>query len=231
MDAYVTNWGGAVGGIANNFYRNQKDTIIRVDMGALTNDVGISLANVWADFDNDGDLDVYVGNGSNQANRYYENQGNGNFKSITSGHFVEAQRNTWAVSIGDYNNDGNIDLLVATKTGYVRGGDVNFLYRNDTDNDNNWLLIKCVGEKSNRSGIGTKVKLTAKIDGSSVTQFREIGANATFLGNNDLRGHFGLKKATMIDKIEIIWTSGQKDIYENIPANQILIAKEGKSLK
>lgn len=232
LDAYVTNWGGALGGIPNNFYQTESDTIIRVDKGAITNDVGISLANVWADFDNDGDVDAYVGNGGNQPNRYYENLGNGTFKSITTGHFVGTQKNTWAVSAGDYNNDGKIDLLVATKTGYIRGrGDINYLYRNDTNNNNNWVLIKCEGTKSNRSGIGAQLKLTATINGSPITQIREIGSNATFLGNNDKRAHFGLGKATNIDKIEITWPSGQKDVYEDMVVNQILVAKEGKELK
>ncbi len=231
LDAYVTNWGGASGGFANHFYQNTGDTLLKTEMGNLTGDVGISLANVWADFDNDGDLDVYVGNGGNQVNRYYENQGDGSFKSKTTGHFVEAKKNTWGVSAGDYNNDGRIDLLVTNKTGYVRGKDVNYLYRNDTDNGFNWILIKCVGKASNKSGIGTKVKLTATIDGATVTQYREVGANATFLGNNDRRVHFGLKNTDQITKIELIWPSGQMDEYENIAPNRILTALEGESLK
>ncbi|MEO1050141.1 MAG: CRTAC1 family protein [Bacteroidota bacterium] len=231
LDVYMTNWGGSFGGIKNNLYRNDGDTIIRINEGDIVNDVGISLANVWADFDNDGDLDVYVGNGGGQLNRYYENQGNGTFKSITQGHFVEQAKNTWGVSAGDYNNDGRIDLLVSNKTGYIRGGDVNFLYRNDSDNGYNWLTIECVGEKSNRSGIGARIKLTAKIDGKNVTQYREIGANATFLGNNDIRAHFGLKKSKTIDSIEITWPSGQVDTYQKIKVNQLLKAKEGKSLE
>ncbi|QSE99220.1 CRTAC1 family protein [Fulvivirga lutea] len=231
LDAYMTNWGGVQGGFKNNLYLNKGDTIVRVNEGAIVNDIGISLANVWADFDNDGDLDVYVGNGGNQPNRYYENDGKGNFTSIEKGHFVETAKNTWGVSAGDYNNDGRVDLFVSNKTGYIRGGDVNFLYRNDTNNNNNWIIIKCVGEKSNKTGIGTKIKLTSKIDGKAVTQYREIGSNATFLGINDLRAHFGLNKSKTIDKVELIWPSGQVDRYENVNSNQILVATEGKSLK
>ncbi len=230
LDAYMTNWGGAVGGLKNNMYLNKGDTIVRVTEGAIVNDIGISLANVWADFDNDGDLDVYVGNGGNQQNRYYENQGDGQFKSIEKGHHVETAKNTWGLSAGDYNNDGKVDLFVSNKTGYVSGGDVNFLYRNDTDNGLNWLVIKCIGEKSNKSGIGTKVKLTSKINGQSVTQYREIGSSATFLGVNDLRAHFGVNRAKSVEKVEIIWPSGQVDTYSNVKTNQILTAIEGKSL-
>ena len=141
---------------------------------------------------------------------------------------MEVGKNTWGVSAGDYNNDGRVDLLVTNKTGYVNGKDVNFLYRNDTANGFNWLMIKCIGVKSNKSGIGAKIKLTTTIDGIQQTQYREIGANNTFLGDNDIRAHFGLKQSQNISKIEIIWPSGQIDIYENIPVNQILVAEEGK---
>ncbi|HRW98708.1 MAG TPA: CRTAC1 family protein, partial [Cyclobacteriaceae bacterium] len=198
--------------------------------GPLATDVGISLANVWEDFDNDGDLDVFVGNGGNQANRYYENLGNGNFESVTKGHFVEVKKNSWGVCAGDYNNDGRVDLFVSNKTGYLAGGDLNHLYRNDTDNGNNWVTIRCIGTKSNKDGIGTKVKLTAKISGKNVTQYREVGSNATFLGSNDLRVHFGLGKTKQIDSIEIIWPSGQTDSYKNIKPNQFLDCIEGKAL-
>ena len=231
LDAYVTNWGGTLGGLPNVFYENRGDTILRADKGGLTSDIGISLANVWADFDNDADLDVYVGNGGNQPNRYYENLGNGSFKSHTSGHFVETRKTTWAITAGDYNNDGRMDLFVASKTGYVRGRDINFLYRNDTKNKYNWIIIRCVGKESNRSGIGTQVRLTATIDGKSVSQYREVGSNATFLGSNDRRVHFGLRKATRIDKIEFTWPSGQKEVYRDVLPNRILTATEGDSLK
>ncbi|MEP2668622.1 MAG: CRTAC1 family protein [Cyclobacteriaceae bacterium] len=230
LDAYVTNWGGSFGGLKNNLYKNEGDTTIRVMDGSIANDVGISLANVWEDFDNDGDLDVFVGNGGNQPNRYYENLGNGQFKSITKGHFVEAAKNTWGICAGDYNNDGRVDLFVSNKTGYIAGGDVNYLYRNDTDNGNNWITIRCVGEKSNKSGIGAKVKVTTTINGASVTQYREIGSNATFLGTNDLRAHFGVRKAKQIEKVEVIWPSGQKDVYQNVKPNQLMECVEGKSL-
>ncbi|MEQ9593379.1 MAG: CRTAC1 family protein [Cyclobacteriaceae bacterium] len=230
LDAYVTNWGGTRGGIKNNLYENEGDTIVRIHEGAIANDVGISLANVWEDFDNDGDLDVYVGNDGGQPNRYYENLGGGNFKSVTEGHFVEATRSTWGVASGDYNNDGRVDLLVTNKTAYITGGDVNFLYKNETNNEYNWVTVKCVGEDSNRSAIGTKIRLTAVIDKSPVTQFREIGSNATFLGTNDLRAHFGLKQASKIDQIEITWPSGQVDTYKDVKVNQVLVCIEGKSL-
>ncbi len=124
-----------------------------------------------------------------------------------------------------------MDLFVANKQGYVRGaGDVNFLYRNDLTGTNNWVLIKCVGEQSNKSAIGAKVWLTAEIDGESVTQFREVGCMSTFLGQNDLRAHFGLGNAKTIKTIKIEWPSGQIDSYTGIKPKQQYTATEGKDL-
>ena len=239
LDAFISNYAGAstpdAPGMLNNLYRNDGDTLIRVTEGPLVKEMSISLANIWADFDNDGDLDVIIGNSQN-TNKQYLNNGDGTFQYVTNNP-IEAVgiKNTWGMTYGDYDNDGDIDLYVSNKSGYINGGanggDVNFLYRNDLSNGNKWLIIKCTGVKTNKSAIGTIVRLTANIDGKSVTQTRVIGTNNTFLGDNDIRAHFGLKSAKSIEKIEIMWPSGQVDKYENISPNKILEAIEGESLK
>ncbi|MCB0856232.1 MAG: VCBS repeat-containing protein, partial [Bacteroidetes bacterium] len=119
LDAYVTNWGGSFGGLKNHLYQNNEGTFSKITEGDIVNDQGISLANVWADFDNDGDLDCFVGNGGNQPNRFYQNNGDGSFTTLAKGHLVESQKNTWGVTVGDYDNDGDQDLFVSNKTGYV----------------------------------------------------------------------------------------------------------------
>ena len=105
------------------------------------------------------------------------------------------------------------------------------LYRNDLDNGHHWLIVKCTGTNSNQSGIGAIVKLTATLDGREMTQTRVIGTNNTFLGDNDIRAHFGLRDAAVISQLEIRWPSGQVDQYQNVNADQLLEAIEGKSLK
>lgn len=229
LDGFVTNWGGVQGGLSNNFYENKGDTIVRSDKGPLTSDAFISLANVWADFDNDGDIDCYVGNGSNQPNNYYQNNGDGTFTAIRKGHLVETNKNTWGVCAGDYDNDGDIDLLVTNKTQYISGtGDVNFLYRNDLKNNNNWINITLSGVESNKMGIGAKVFITSENDETgAVNQYREAGASNTFLGDNDIRIHFGLGNGAVIKKITIQWPSGQRDVYEDIEVNNFYHAIEG----
>ncbi|MCB0844886.1 MAG: CRTAC1 family protein, partial [Bacteroidetes bacterium] len=228
LDAYVTNWGGSFGGLKNHLYQNNEGTFSKITEGDIVNDQGISLANVWADFDNDGDLDCFVGNGGNQPNRFYQNNGDGSFTTLAKGHLVESQKNTWGVTVGDYDNDGDQDLFVSNKTGYVQGpGDVNFLYRNDLNNGNHWLTIQCKGTKSNRQGMGARIYLTAIIGGRKITQYREVGSNNTFLGQNDVRAHFGLGDAKEIEKVDIFWPSGVVDVIEKVEMDQIVIFEEG----
>ena len=231
LDAFVTNWGGNSGGMQNNLYVNRNGNYVKEMKGEIVLDNDVSLANVWGDFDNDGDLDCYVGNGNNMANRYYKNMGDGTFRAIREGHFVEEKRNTWGVSMGDYDNDGDLDLFVSNKTNYTSGkGDINFLYRNDIGNSNHWLMVQCVGMRSNKMGFGTKIKVTAKINGNEVTQYREVGSISTFLGSNDLRAHFGLGNAGIVRKLEIIWPSGQTDTYYDVMPDRTIIATEGRGI-
>ena len=91
LDAYLTNWGGTGGGIANRLYRNDGSDFSRVASGAIVQDVDISLSSVWGDFDNDGDLDCYVANDTNQSDRYYQNNGDGTFARIDTMAVAEAQ--------------------------------------------------------------------------------------------------------------------------------------------
>lgn len=241
LDAFMTNYSGTPNaqgnapGMLNYLYRNDGDTLIRITEGPLVEELSVSLANMWADFDNDGFLDVIVGN-SGSTNKLYHNNGDGTFSYISNSS-IEAPgpKNTWGMTYGDYDNDGDQDIYITCKTGYVApaptGADLNYLYRNDLNNGNNWVTIKCVGTQSNKAAIGAIVKLTANIDGKTMTQTRVIGTNNTFLGDNDIRAHFGLRKAVKIDSIEIRWPSGQVDKYENLTVNQFFMATEGESLK
>ena len=235
LDVFMTNYVGTstnAVGMPNNLYRNDGDSLKKVTSDPLVQDVSVSLANMWADFDNDGDLDVIVGN-SGTTNKHYLNDGQGNFVLASQSPLEEpGAKRTWGMTNGDYDNDGDIDIFISNKTGYinggVNGGDVNFLYRNDLDTKYNWFTLQCVGTDSNKSAIGAIVRLTAKLDGKSVTQIRVIGTNNTFLGDNDIRAHFGLKNASYIDSLEIQWPSGKNDKHTGIAVNQIMVAVEGE---
>ena len=241
LDVFMTNYSGTPNGqgqpngMVNHFYRNDQDSMTRITEGPLVEELSVSLANMWADFDNDGDLDVIVGN-SRSTNKHYRNNGDGSFEYVANSPIESpGSKVTWGMSNGDYDNDGDIDLFISNKVAYANGGanggDVNYLYRNDLDNGYHWLLIQCEGKDSNRSAIGTIVQVTANINGQAVTQTRVIGTNNTFLGDNDIRAHFGLNTSSEIDLVKISWPSGKVDEYQNIKADQLLVATEGEDLK
>jgi hypothetical protein len=220
LDAYLTNWGGTLGGLANRLYRNDNNVFTRVNTGEIVTDVGISLSSVWGDFDNDGDLDCYVANDGNQADRYYSNNSNGTFTRITNIALASTLTHRGATA-GDYDNDGDLDLLAVGPTTALA------LYRNDTPNGNHWLGLTCIGTTSNRSALGTKVRVKAMINNNAVWQLREISAQNAFNGHNSLRQHFGLGNATVIDTLKIEWPSGKVERLANVAVDQFLTVTEG----
>jgi hypothetical protein len=91
----------------------------------------------------------------------------------------------------------------------------------------NWVLIQLVGTKSNRSAIGARVRVAA----GDMTQTDEVRSGSGFISQSDLRLHFGLGAAQRIDKVEVIWPSGQRGTVANVEANRILVIKEGAEVQ
>jgi hypothetical protein len=100
------------------------------------------------------------------------------------------------------------------------------LLRNDGGNANNSVMIKTVGVKSNRDGIGARVTIVS----GDLTQVDEVHSGGSYISQNDLRLHFGLEKRTKIDSIEVRWPSGVVDKAANLSANKILTVKEGQGV-
>ena len=186
------------------------------------------------DFDNDGDLDIFTANGHvddnieqfdpigtyNQQNQLFRNNGNGTFSdsSNMAGPGLLIKTVSRGAAFGDYDNDGDIDILVTN---------VNqppILLRNDGGNKNNWLMIKTVGVKSNRDGIGARITISA----GGKMQIREIKSGSSFLCQSDMRAFFGLGKSDMIDLVEIRWPSGIVEKIEKVKINQIITIVEGQ---
>ena len=227
LDAFVTNWGGGMGGLADELFRNDDGTLTKITSGSLVTDRQVSLASVWGDFDNDGDQDVLVtdGNGG-QPNRLYENNGDGSFTRLSAPPFSIDRSVSWGASAGDYDNDGDLDLFIANAI----NGSRNFLYRNDLDAGNHWLKIHLIGTASNRAAIGARVRVKATLGGQAVWQLREVSSQNSFNGHNSLAVHVGLAEATRVDSLEITWPSGQVDVYTNVDVDQFLVATEGQTV-
>jgi enediyne biosynthesis protein E4 len=228
LDLYLTNFGaGPSNGLQNALYRNEGGgSFTKITAGSIVTDRDISLASIWGDYDNDGDLDVYVANGADLANRYYQNNGNGSFTRIDRGDFVTERNVSFGASAGDYNNDGFLDIYVAN-LGSSANRAVNFLYKND-GNSNHWINIKCIGDRSNRAGIGAKVRVLATIDGKQVWQMREISSQDSFCGQNSINVEFGFGGATTIDTIKVEWPSGVIDQFQNVQVDKFITITEGK---
>jgi enediyne biosynthesis protein E4 len=195
--------------------------------------VGFGAA--FVDYDNDSDLDLAIANGDiidnvalfrdnttyEQRNLLMRNDGTGKFRDVglSSGPGFALKKVSRALAVGDVDNDGDLDLLVGNN------GQTADLLRNDGGNRSNSLLIRTIGTKSNRDGIGAKLKLSV----GGKTLFRYVKAGSSYLAQSDMRVHFGLGAAKTAERLEVQWPSGTVDVFEKIDANQILTVTEGRS--
>lgn len=185
-----------------------------------------NIANCWGDYDNDGDLDVIITN-DNAVTRYYRNDA-GIFTYLPNGLTTPTATN--GVSNADYDNDGDLDVFF---NGVGNNGNTSSvgLYKNDTvTGSRNWVNIKLTGTISNRSAIGALIKIKAVINGSPVWQLREVNAQNSFQGQNDLRVHCGFGDAALIDSIIIKWPKGMTEVYTNVNVNKFYNVTEGQGL-
>jgi hypothetical protein len=218
----------------NALFRNDGNLVFtKMASDPVSNTNSHSFSSAWSDIDNDGDLDLFVTNSYNSTpdllnNFLYFNNGDGTFtKNETE---VPATDQSWSYgcAFGDYDNDGFEDLAVATVA--FNGIDTpDFLYHNN-GNANHWITIKLVGTWTNKSAIGTKIRVKATINGATVWQMREVSAQTSYNGQNDLRVHFGLGDATIIEEIKMEWLSSVEETYFNVPVNQFMNIVEGQSL-
>ncbi len=216
----------------NSLYQNNGDgTFAKVTAGVAVNEGGWSFGCSWADYDNDGDLDLFVANGwggGPQNNFLYRNllmeNGSADFEKITNSPVISDGGWSYGSSWGDYDKDGDLDLFVAKWVN--SNNENNALFRNDNANGNNWLLLNLSGVASNKSAIGTKIRLAATINGNQVWQMRQISGQDSYCGQN-LQVHFGLGNAAMIDSLVIEWPSGAVQKLDNVTPNAHLKIVEG----
>jgi hypothetical protein len=152
----------------------------------------------------------------------HHNNRDGTFSEVASqmGDVLIEERVGRGAAFGDIDNDGDVDVVVGDLDGSPQ------LLRNDGGNTNNAVLIKTIGIKSNRGGIGARVKIVS----GDLKQIDEVRSGGSYLSQNDQRLHFGLEKRTKIDLVEVRWPSGVIDRVTNQDANKILTIKEGRGL-
>ena len=230
FDLFITNFDDDY----NTLYHNDGPNAF-TDVSYAAKVAAVSLPYVgWGtkffDYDNDGWADLFVANGHvypqiptyRQRNLVHHNNRDGTFTEVAAqlgAPFLEKGVARGAV-FGDLDNDGDVDIVINNLDGAAQ------VLRNDGGNSSNSVLIKTVGVKSNRDGIGARVKVVS----GDLTQVDEVRSGDSYISQSDLRLHFGLEKRTKIDLIEVRWPSGTVDKITNITANKILTIKEGQGL-
>jgi hypothetical protein len=205
----------------------------------------------FVDYDNDGWPDIFhvTGHVYPEITQYnldadfvsprivYRNLGNGKFKDVSGqmGPGVAAHYSSRGCAFGDYDNDGDVDVLV------LNMNDVPSLLRNDGGNRNNWIKIKLIGTKCNRTAIGARVRVVT----GSHAQMDEVHSGTSVMSQSDLRLHFGLGQAKLVDLIEVKWPTlvvdkngdngkpaevPQVEKFTSVEANQIITIKEGAGI-
>ncbi|MCB0294584.1 MAG: CRTAC1 family protein, partial [Calditrichaeota bacterium] len=177
----------------------------------------------WADYDNDGDLDLFVSNSGDNA--LYLNNGDKTFLEFQAGFLVNDGTTANGAAAADYDRDGDLDLFVTS----FETGAGNYLFTN-LGQGNNWLQVHCVGTVSNSSAIGAMLRLRGTIFGSSFWQLREISGQASFASQHEFTVTFGLGDALSADSLRVEWPSGRVSLLGDIAANQRLTVREDSTL-
>ena len=208
-----------------------EDATYKAGIGLVSN-----LLSGWSvgafDFDNDGYKDLFVANSHasenvhfyshhqyRQANAVFRNLGNATFSDVTAqaGPAMRVARAHRGSAFGDLNNDGKIDVVVS-----AIGEPAEVLY-NTSSNHNHWIIIETEGRRSNRDGIGTRIKLTGQ---SGRVQYNQVTTSVGYASSSDRRVHFGLGSDARVREIELRWPSGKVQLLKDVEADRILKVTE-----
>ena len=233
LDLFVTNFSEELNALYRNLGHLEFEDVSQ-SSGLRSAFLPLGFGTKLFDFENDGDLDIYVTNGHvidnirlynpqlsyAQKDLLYDNV-DGKFQDVSalSGPAFQIEYVGRGAAVGDYDNDGDLDIVVSNC------GQPPFLMRNDGGNRNHWIAIKARGTVSNTFGLGAKVR----VESGSRVQVKEINNVGSYLSSHDIRLYFGLGSEQKVKRIEIIWPSGNKQILRDIPADQILLIEEVQS--
>lgn len=232
LDLFVGNSGNFAPENNRLFINNGNGGFTVAPQGAINTDGGCSFGSAFADYDNDGDLDLFVANGfcSGTINNFlYQNDGTGVFTRDLTGLPNYVTPCSYGVAWGDLNEDGFQDLVIANCKRNSAAAQPNHSVFLNNDNGNNWLKIKLIGVNSNQTAIGAQIRVKATINEQPVTQLRDISAQSGYCGQNSLTAHFGFGATTQIDSIEIRWPSGLQQLLGNTAVNQTITVVEGQA--
>jgi len=237
LDFYVTSYQDQYA----NLYKNLDDGLFEdvtliTGAGAGTYN-NVTWGNSFVDFDNDGDLDIFIAIGHLQDNiddwdrrtSYHArnvllmNTGDGKFVNISEkcGDGLAVKLSSRGAAFDDLDNDGDIDVVILNSRREPT------ILRNDSESKNHWIQIRLRGTKTNRDGVGAQVKVVA----GKVALVDEVHSGRGYQSHYGTRLHFGLGDHKKIDRIEVRWIGGPTDIFENIAVDQLITLTEGKGTK
>jgi tetratricopeptide (TPR) repeat protein len=233
LDLFVTNFEDDV----NSLYRNLghwmfADATYEAGLGGIARPY-LGWGTGFFDFDNDGWLDLFVANGHlypqldlhpsgvkySQRNLLYHNERGRFFEvGLEAGPGWAIKKASRAAALGDYDNDGDVDLFI------MNLNEAPNLLRNEGGNRNNWLGLELVGVESNPDAIGARVQVQA----GELIQVREVHRGYGFQAQHDARLLFGLGQRQKVDRVEIRWPSGRLQVFEELPLRRYLHIREDR---
>jgi enediyne biosynthesis protein E4 len=238
LDIVKTNFAGDTPSLYHNLGGGTfEDATFTAGLGKHTQYLGWGCG--FFDFDNDGWPDILICNGHvypeveqlrteagyAQRKLLYRNLRNGKFEDISEavGPGISAPSASRGCAFGDFDNDGDIDFVVNCVNEAPQ------LIRCDSSLNHNWIKVRTIGVKSNRSGIGARLRCVTQVAGEAKphSQIDEVRSGGGYFSQNDLRVHFGLGKAEKVDLLEVRWPSGVVDALKDVKANQLVFVKEG----
>lgn len=240
----------------NEIHRNNGDgTFDEIGTELDLDDPVQTWSSAWGDYDNDGDMDIFIGASSftDGSHKLLENNGDGTFTDVTEGSGIELISGTGIENIThDFDNDGHLDLLGMGGTFMQGNGDLTFtqaefapnngavgdvnndgfldvlnqqIYIND-GNDNNYLVIQTQGTTSNYNGIGAMIEVNTP----GLSHIRQVRSGDGFRYMSSLNAHFGLGEETEIENVVIHWPSGVVDTIVDVDVNTSILAVEGGTI-
>ncbi len=222
LDLFLANYDKV-----NYLFRNDgQGNFTTVSKGAIATEAGgASKGHAWGDYDLDGDLDLYIGNGTykeNMQNFMFWNDLNENFTREKMGLYVTHADTSAGVSTADFDLDGDLDLFVANWGG---NNQLNRLYVNQTSGKN-WLKVRLKGTKSNSFGIGSQVSVYYRLEEGQKRNHRWLYPVTGYASQNDYFLHFGLGQATVVDSVVVKWPTGSLQILQDVSPNTNMVIEE-----
>ena len=241
LDIIKTNFAGDTPSLYSNRAKlSFEDVTFAAGLGLHTKYLGWGTG--FFDFDNDGWPDILICNGHvypeveqlkmeagyAQKKILYRNLRNGKFEDVaaSAGPGISDPTPSRGCAFGDFDNDGDVDFVINNVNTFPQ------LVRCDSRLNNNWIKVKAIGTKSNRSAIGARVSCTYRdSDDKTQRQMDEVRSGGGYLSQSDLRIHFGLGPADKVDLLEIRWPTGEVETLKNLAPNRLYIVKEGAGIE